>query len=147
MQSNVCTIDALREYVRSMGSEPSDFINSLAESIGQSVWLCNQDFDIVWGSHSTKDILSSAEVYEGSGYVIGEGMRDFLKGISKATECRVQKGVYTEDGRELGLTVLPVVKEGVAMGYIVTVAEGIGAKLTGMLERQRKREKLYNEQC
>ena len=45
MQSNVCEIDSLREYARSMGSEPSDFINSLAESIGQAVWLCNKDFD------------------------------------------------------------------------------------------------------
>jgi hypothetical protein len=141
MQQARSTTNALRQYARDIGSEPSDFINTLSEALGQSIWLCNEDFDIVWNSSNTNDILLTDNLQDVSEHTISDSLRKSLKSINYS-ECGIHKGVFKEGGVELGFTVLPVTKENTTMGYIVTVAEGIGAKLTGLLERQRKREKL-----
>jgi hypothetical protein len=142
-QKDLLKSNPLREFARSTGTEPSEFISSLSEAIGQSVWLCNKDFEIMWGSEGEGAKSLSAGVYEGSGHPMCIPLKDYLKELSKGVGSGTHKGVFKDRGRELGVTVLPLVKEGNELGYIVTIAEGIGAKLTGLLERQRKREELY----
>ena len=138
--------NSLRQYARDIGSEPSDFINTLSDALGQSIWLCNGDFDIVWGSSNTGDIIPPRGLQEGSEPSIDPSLREFLKGLSTDTGCTIHKGVFKDGDVELGVTVLPVVKGCVAMGFIVTVAEGIGAKLIELTQRQKERERCWDLQ-
>lgn len=142
MINTLNTKNTLREYAKSIGSEPSDFINSIADALGQSVLLCNEDFDIVWGSHRTDDILPHRGIQEGAGYFMSEDLKKYLRDLSKSG-CGVKKGIYRGAMGDWCLTLLPVSNDNIPVGYVVTIAEGIDSRLAGLLERQKKRERAY----
>jgi len=136
----VSSADSLRRYARDIGSEPSDFINTLSEATGKAVWLLSEDLEVQWYSDYTATLFCSEEQYNGSQYC--EVLPDFKTLLEEMKDSRSSSTrTYIKGGKEYEVVVYPITKEGMAKGYIVTLSNGIRAQLSKFIEKQETRDK------
>ena len=137
--------DSLREYARSLGSEPSEFINTLTAATGKSIWLLTESLEPVWCSINSKEFISSDGLGGCSYLVYPSPVTESIK------ECVIRGDISPQslkiNGKEYEVVCCPLDKEDLSKGYVVIASEGIRTKLTHILSSITDRQKIRERVC